>query len=119
MKFPIAIAIHGIEPHDSLRAEVIERVVGLEHYLDDILACRVLVETDSGSRLNCHYGVQVRVTLPCFEVEAGGKPVKDLGHLDPYLTVTETFDELSSRIEDFVRRRCLSCTRYVGYIRAK
>jgi hypothetical protein len=115
MTFPIAISIHGNEPHDKLRAEVIERVVRLESCLDDILACRVLVETTSEPRRGGnYYGVHVRVTLPCFEVEAGGRAIRDLNHLDPFLTTAETFDVLTHRIEEFVRHRCTSCTRYVS-----
>lgn len=107
MTFPIAIAIHGIEPSPMLRAEVIEHVEMLKRYLDDILACRVLVEGPA-----CHYGVRVRITLPCFEVEADSRNIAGFGNLDPFLAISETFDVLTRRIEDFVRRRCLSCARY-------
>jgi ribosome-associated translation inhibitor RaiA len=113
MTFPIAITLHGVESPDVLRAVVQERVQYLDHFVDDILACRVLIEA-APRRLHMasRYGVRVRITLPCIEIEAGGKSMPDRHYEDPYLTVAETFDVLMYRIEDFVRRRCISCTRY-------
>jgi ribosome-associated translation inhibitor RaiA len=111
--FATAITLHGVESSDALRAEVQERVQGLDDLVGDILACRVLIEATSRRlHVDCHYGVYVRITLPCIEIEAGGKPMSDRRHEDPYLTVAETFDVLRYRIEDFARRRCSSCTRY-------
>jgi ribosome-associated translation inhibitor RaiA len=113
MTFPIAIALRGVEWPDALRADVQERVQHLDYFVDDILACRVLIEAKPRRlHMNCHYGVRVRITLPCTEIEAGGKPMPDRHHEDPYFTVAETFDTLTHRIEDYVRRRCISCTRY-------
>lgn len=119
MNFPTAVAFHGIESPDALRAEALERVRGLESFLDDILACRVLVEADSPwLHHGCHYGVYVRVTMPCIEIEAGGKAVPDALHMDPYRTMEETFESLTCRVEDFVRRRCSTCDKYLKPHRA-
>jgi len=114
MTFPTAVAFHGIESPEALRADVLDRVGGLERLLDDVLACRVLVEADSPWRQqDRHYGVFVRVTMPCIEFEAGGNANADPAHQDPYLAIDDTFDSLTRRIEDFVRRRCRYCTRFV------
>ena len=114
MSFPTAVVFHGIESSDALHTDVFERVRGLESFLDDILACRVLVEADSSwLHRTCHYGVYVRVTMPCIEIEAGGKAVPDAHHTDPYRTLEETFAALTCRIEDFVRRRCRTCDKYL------
>jgi len=113
MTFPIAITLHGVKSPDALRAVVQERVQYLDQFLDDILACRVLIEAvPRRLYMDSHYGVRVRITLPCIEIEAGGKAIPDRRHEDPYFTVAETFDVLTYRIEDFVRRRCISCARY-------
>ena len=115
MRFPTAISFHGLATSEPLRAEVIERVLQLEHSLDDILACRVVVEADSRwLRQGSHYGVHVRVAMPCYEVEAGGRPASDARHEDPYLTIADTFDALGARLHDFIRRRCANCERHVA-----
>jgi microcompartment protein CcmL/EutN len=115
MAFPTAISFHGVAPSDLLRAEVIERARLLENVLGDVLACRVVVEADARhSRRGCHYGVHVRVAMPCHEIEAGGRPVSDAQHQDPYLTLAETFEVLLERMHEFVRRRCLECEHYRG-----
>lgn len=113
MTFPTAIAFHGVDASDDLRAEVLERVKGLERYVDDILACRVEIQVASRSpRTGGHYGVHVRLAMPCIEIEAGGQAASDAQGDDPYLTVANTFDALNCQIEDFVRRRCKSCRRH-------
>jgi len=113
MTFPIAIALRRVESPDALRADVQERAEHLARFVDDILACRVLIEAAPRRRhMDCRYGVHVRIALPCIEIEAGGWPVSERRHADPHVTVAETFDVLTQRIEDFVRRRCGSCARY-------
>lgn len=111
MTFPTAIAFHGVEASDALRVDVLERVKSLERFIDDILACRVEIQVAShGRRSGSHYGVHVRLAMPCIEIEAGGTAAPDED--DPYLTVANTFDALNCQVEDFVRRRCKSCSRY-------
>ena len=113
MTFPTAIAFHGVEASDALRAEVLDRVKGLERFVDDILACRVEVQVAShGRRAGSHYGVHIRLAMPCIEIEAGGRAAADADEDDPHLTVANTFDALNCQIEDFVQRRCRSCSRY-------
>jgi ribosome-associated translation inhibitor RaiA len=113
MTFPTAIAFHGVDASDDLRAEVLERVKGLERFVDDILACRVEIQVASHSlRAGGHYGVHIRLALPCIEIEAGGRTASDAQGNDPYLTVANTFDALNCQIQDFVHRRCKSCERH-------
>lgn len=113
MTFPTAVAFQGLEASDALRADVLERVQGLERFVDDILACRVKIDVAS-QRLHGgnHYGVQIRLALPCIEIAAGGRASLDSGQDDPYLTIAHTFGALNCQIEDFVQRRCRSCARY-------
>ena len=114
MNFPTAVAFHGLEASDALRADVLDRVQGLERFVDDILACRVKIDVASQRLLpGSHYGVHIRLALPCIEIEAGGRASLDSDQDDPYLTIADTFDALNCQIEDFVHRRCRSCSRYL------
>jgi hypothetical protein len=72
----------------------------------------VLIEAAPRRLLDCPYAVHVRIALPCIEIEAGGRPMPDRRREDPQLSVAQTFDVLTYRIKDFVRRRCSSCARY-------
>ena len=114
MSVPTAIAFHGVEAPDALRASVLERVLDLERFVDDILACRVRIDVAS-QRLHAgrHYGVHIWLALPCIEIEAGGRARLDSDQDDPYLTIADTFEALSCQIEDFVQRRCRTCERYL------
>jgi hypothetical protein len=113
MTFPIAIAFHGIEPSDDLRTDVLERARCLERFVDDILACRVVIEATSRKmHASRHYGVYIRLAMPCIEIDAGGKPILDPRRVDPFLTVSDTFDVLTCRLENYVEQRCKSCNRY-------
>ena len=110
MTFPSAVSFHGIDSSDVLRDEVLERIRRLEHVLDDILACRVVVEA---ARDGGHYGTYLRLLMPCIEIEAGGEPTLDARHRDPHMTVADAFDLLTDRLDNFVRLRCRSCSKYV------
>lgn len=115
MSFPTAIAFHGFESSAALRAEVQGRVQQLDRLMDDILACRVSIEAATHwLQPGCRYGVRVQVAMPCIEIEASGYPTAESPYEDPRRIVADTFDELTARIEDFVRRRCNSCNRYAG-----
>lgn len=119
-RFPTAISFHGVAASELLRAEVIERAQQLERVLGDVLACRVVVETDTRqARFGSHYGVHVRVLMPCQEIEAGGGPVVDVRHQDPYLAVADTFELLLARMDEFVRRRCVGCVHFQSHARPR
>lgn len=113
MTFPIAIDFRGVKSPATLRDEVLERAARLEAIIDDVLACRVVVEGAFRAPFRCNrYGVYVRVAMPRVEIEAGGRPNAGAHGQDPYLTVEETFDVLTARVREFVRRRCVACARY-------
>jgi hypothetical protein len=113
MNIPIAIAFRGLESSAELRADVNERVQRLDALIDDILACRVSIASAAHwLSPESRYDVQVRVAMPCIEIEASSGP--ESAARDPHAILAETFDVLTSRIEDFVRRRCNACVRYAG-----
>jgi hypothetical protein len=56
--------------------------------------------------------VHIRLAMPCIEIEASGRADADADEDDACLTVANTFDALNCQVEDFVRRRCKSCSRY-------
>ena len=116
MNFPTAIALHGFGASDALRREVLQRAQGLDRLIDDIIACRVSIESDSHRRLHhgCRYCVRIQVTLPCTEIEVSGSMTACSPEYDVQRTVAETFGVLALRIDDYVRRRCLACDRHVA-----
>jgi hypothetical protein len=116
MNFPTAIALHGFGASDALRRDVLERAQGLDRLIDDILACRISIESDSHRRLHhgCRYCVRIQVTLPCTEIEVSGSMTACSPEYDVQRTVAETFGVLALRIDDYVRRRCQACDRHVA-----
>ena len=116
MNFPTAIALHGFGASDALRRDVLQRAASLDRLIDDIIACRVSIESDSHRRHHrgCRYCVRIQVTLPCTEIEVSGSVTPCSPEFDVRRTVEETFGVLTLRIDDYVRRRCLSCDRHVA-----
>ena len=110
MTFPTAIAFRGVRSSEILRAEVLQRVKLLDKLSKDILACRVLIEgRTQGLRSRCHYVVYLRLAMPCIEIEAGSPTSELHEHID--LAISDSFEQLTSRVENFVRRRCVGCER--------
>ena len=114
MNFPTAIALHGFGASDALRHDVMARAQSLDRLIDDIIACRISIETDARHwhRHGCRYCVRVQVTLPCTEIEVRGSLTASSPEQDVQMTVAETFDIVAMRIDDYVRRRCRACDRH-------
>ena len=112
MQIPTAISFRGLAASEALRSEIVEHVRRTGCVLEDILACRVLVESDAhGVHPGSDYAVHVRMTMPCIELEAGGA-ARPLHRRDPHLAVMDAFAELSAHLDAFIAQRCRACLRF-------
>ena len=103
---PTSVTFHGIESSEALRNIVLEHVARLERFASDIRSCRVVIESTERKRHQGNrFNVRVHLSMRGREIEAGNTPVEDSRHEDAYVAVTDTFDALRRRVEDYVRRR--------------
>lgn len=122
---PTQITFRGLDPSESLEADIRERVTWLEQFYADIVRCRVLVEKPHRHRHDGqHFHVRIELTVP------GGEPIvvshepslhgrlKDTEdeahqkeseiesvHRYGRVTIREAFDVARRRLEDFAREQ--------------
>lgn len=95
-----------MDASEALRTHILDHARHLERFAGDILACDVVVEKaerhhHQGDRFNAH----VRIAMRGRKIDAGHTPAADHRHEDPYIAVTDAFNALRRRVEDYTRRR--------------
>lgn len=105
---PIAttVTFHGTDPSDALRTHVIERAARLERFASDIQSCHVVVER--AERRHQHgnrFRVRGSLLMRGRQINVSRAPSALVRNTDPYVAVTDVFDALRRRVEDYVRRR--------------
>lgn len=110
MQVPTAISFRGVAESEALRSEIIEHVRLTTRVLEDILACRIVIDCESiGVHGGGRYAAYVRLAMPCIEIEGGERGER---RPDPRLAVADAFAELGARLDAFVARRCRTCMRF-------
>ena len=100
MAIATLVTFRGTESSPALRAHVVEHARRLERFADDIRSCRVVVG-QAGDRFDVHAHLLMRGRT----IEAASLPSSTTRNDDAYVAVTEAFDVLRRRVEDYVRRR--------------
>jgi len=106
METPVHIDFQGMEPQETLRAEIAQRVAALEKRYGRITACRVTVK-DAGQhhRTSGLFEVHIHLALPDRkEVNVGHKPDTDERHADVHSAINDAFKHAQRILEDDVRR---------------
>jgi ribosomal subunit interface protein len=106
MEFPLQVTFRDMEPSEAVEARIRERAMRLERFNDDIVSCRVVVETPHRHH---HQGRQFHVAIDV--TTRGGEIVVNRdhgerqGHEDAYVAIRDAFDALERRLHDRVERR--------------
>jgi len=106
METPVHIDFQGMEPQETLRAEIALQVAALEKRYGRITACRVTVK-DPGQhhRTSGLFEVHIYLALPDrMEVNVGQKPDTDERHADVHSAINDAFKHARRILEDDVRR---------------
>ena len=106
METPLHIDFQGMEPQESLRAEMTRHVAALETRYGRITSCRVVVK-DPGKhhRTSGLFEVHIRLALPDRkEVNIGHKPDADQRHADVHSAINDAFKQAERLLEEDVRR---------------
>jgi ribosome-associated translation inhibitor RaiA len=106
METTLQIDFQGMEPQESLRAEIARHVAALEKRYGRITACRVAVK-DPGQhhRTSGLFEVHIHLVLPDRkEVNVGHKPDADQRHADVRSAINDAFKHALRVLEEDVHR---------------
>lgn len=107
MQIPLQITFRDMEPSDAVEARIREKVAKLDHFYDQNMSCRVMVEAPHAHH---HKGklFQVRIDLTVPEGEllvTHEHHHKDPAHEDVYVAIRDAFDAMKRQLEDYARKR--------------
>jgi ribosomal subunit interface protein len=106
MHKPLEITFRHMDPSPGLEAVVRERAEKLEKFCDQIIGCRVVIESPHKHhhKGNLHH-LRIDVTVPDAEIVVQRSPDDEHAHEDPYVAVRDAFDSMRRQLEDYTRKR--------------
>lgn len=119
MKVPAQITFRNLDSSDAVMLKIQERIGWLENYSNQIISCRVVIETPHKHHHRSNlYHIRIDLRLPGKELIISRGPEAHLAHKDIYVTIHDAFDEARREIEDYVRRRRREVKNHVSPPRA-
>ena len=106
MEFEPEIVIRGIEPEAQVRERLLGEALGLLHYCEWIIDCRVLAERVQRRHHEGNlFRVRVEVGVPGQRIVVGRTPSEHHAFEDLEVAVSDAFHAARRRLEDYVRIR--------------
>jgi cold shock CspA family protein/ribosome-associated translation inhibitor RaiA len=91
---------------EAVEAAIREKAAKLDEFCDDIMSCRVMVESPHQHRHKGKlYHLRIDLTVPGDEIVIRRDPREDSTHEDVYVVIRDAFDAAKRQLEDYVRRR--------------
>lgn len=101
MKIPLQITARDFELPESIEAIIREKADKLNTFCDQIMSCRVVVETPHRrQQKGILYNVRIDMTVPGAELVVKREP-----HADIHAAVREAFDAARRQLQDQTRRQ--------------
>ena len=90
MQLPLQITFRNMDPSDAVEANVREKAAKLDGFLENIMACRVVVEAQHRHHHKGNlYSARIDITVPGHEIVVSRTPGKDHAHEDVYVAVRD------------------------------
>ena len=106
MSIVTTVQFRGIESSPALEATIREHAERLEKFAADVRTCRVVVTRDSARhQQGSLYQISISLRAGRRVINVGVEGSQDARHADAYVAVTDAFDAVRRRLEDFSRRR--------------
>jgi ribosomal subunit interface protein len=102
----LTVTFRGMDPSEAIEALVRERASRLERFRDQLVSCRVVVE--SPHRHHQHgrlFHIRIDVTTPGGELVVNRDHGDDHSHEDAYVAVRDAFEALERRLKDYTDKR--------------
>ncbi|WP_455208018.1 HPF/RaiA family ribosome-associated protein [Kaarinaea lacus] len=106
MKLPLQITFRHMEPSEALEADIREHAERLDKFVDNIMSCRVVVESPHQHKNQgklFHIGIDV--TIPGHEISVNRGRDLHHAHEDPYVAVRDAFNAAQRQLQDLTRVR--------------
>jgi ribosomal subunit interface protein len=101
MRVPLQVTSRDIDLPDSIDAIIREKAEKLNTFNDQIISCRVVVETPHRSQQKgVMYNVRIDLTVPGSEVVVKREP-----HVDLTTAIRDAFDAARRQLQDYSRRQ--------------
>lgn len=101
MKIPLQLTGRNLELTDAIKAEITEKAEKLENFCDQIMRCRVVVESPHRhSREGKLYNVNIDLKVPGSEIVVKREPNEDL-----YVAIRDSFNAAKRRLEEFLEQQ--------------
>ena len=99
------ISFRNVEPTPALRTQIDEEIGRLERFFDGITSCHVMVEVPNPRHREGNlYHVRIEVRVPGTELVVSREPPSQQKREQLPVAVTEAFDAMVRRLEDYVRK---------------
>lgn len=106
MRSPVQITFRNMDRSPAVEASVRELAERLDHFFDDIMGCRVVVESDHRHHHKGNlYHVRVDLTVPDAELVVSREPEAHQAHEDIYVAIHDAFGSIRRQLEDYARKR--------------
>jgi ribosomal subunit interface protein len=106
MKLPLQVTFRNMDPSEAMEANVREKAEKLDHFYDQIMSCRVVVEAHhKHHREGNLYHVRIDLKVPDEEIVVSREHDLHHSHADAYVAIRDAFDAARRQLEDYVRRR--------------
>ncbi|HAA03828.1 MAG TPA: 30S ribosomal protein S30 [Syntrophobacteraceae bacterium] len=101
MRIPLQITSRDIELPESIETVIREKADKLKTFNDQIIGCRVVVETPHRSRQKgIFYNVNIELSVPGSDLV-----VKREAHMDLTAAIRDAFDAARRQLQDYSRRQ--------------
>lgn len=106
MKIPLQITFRNLARSDLVEEYVHKRAESLEKYADQIVTCRVIIESPHRRhRQGQLFHVRVEAAVPGGDVIIRRDPAEKHSHEDVFVAIRDAFDAARRRLQDQVRKQ--------------
>jgi cold shock CspA family protein len=106
MEFEPEIVVRGIEPESAVRDRLLGEAVGLLHFCEWLIDCRVLAERVQRRHHEGNlFHVRIEMGVPGRRIVVGRTPSEHHAFEDLDVAVADAFHAARRRLEDYVRIR--------------
>lgn len=106
MSNPVQITFRNMDHSPAVEDKVRELAERLEHYFDDIMSCRVVVEAHHHHHHKGNlYHARIDLTVPDAELVFSREPAQHQAHQDVYVAIRDAFNGIRRQLEDHARKR--------------
>lgn len=106
MKKDPEIAFRDIDASEAVEAKIRERIERLERYTDELIGCRVVVETPHRHQNKGKiYKVSLELSVPGENIFVNRNPEDDQSREDIYVSIRDAFNAAERQLKEFSERR--------------